>query len=275
MKNQRAGGRTKSNYAATILLLLLIASFPLSVYAYYLGPTSVFDGFEAAASLFFWFSLISLAFLFPLRSVVRQFLGYAKTVRGALIFAVYLSVHLFLYGLILEGILIYFYKVPEIIYQGSVSFTAILAYPESLVSILEDFAFNPSLNISIPPAYNLALSLYSIGIALVIAVLVVANVMKVAEMSKACTLAQRSRAIVALPALGVISGAACCISLPFLISLAVPTAAVLSNSIGAYYAAYLGFPLATAIALKYNMDSTMRIASKLGVPVAGLESKHS
>ena len=175
----------------------------------------------------------------------------------------HLNRFIFLYGLILEGILVYLYKVPQIIYQGSATFSSILAYPESLASTLEDFAFNPSLNFSIPPDYSLALSLYSIGIALIIAILVVTNVMKVAEISKACSLAQRSRAYVVLPALGVIGGAACCLSIPFLISLVLPAAAVVSNSIGAYYIAYLGFPFATAVALKYNMDSTMRIASKL------------
>jgi hypothetical protein len=259
----RSGGPAKFSYAAALLLVLLVFSFPISIYSYYIGPTSIFNGYEALASFLFWFSIISLALLFPLRSIVKMFARNVKTVRGAVVFVSYLSVHIFLYGLILEGILVYLYKVPEIIYQGSATFSSILAYPESIASTLEDFAFYPSLNFAIPPDYSLALSLYSIAIALVIAILVVTNVMKVAEISKACSLAQRSRAYVVLPALGVIGGAACCLSIPFLISLVLPAAAVVSNSIGAYYIAYLGFPFATAVALKYNMDSTMRIASKL------------
>jgi hypothetical protein len=205
--------------------------------------------------------------LYPLREITLLFVKYVRTIRGALVFVSYLAVHLFLYGLLLEGILIYLSNDPQLIYQSSLSFTSILAYPVSVASILGDFAFNPSLNFSIPPSYSFALSLYSVGIAFVVAVLVVTNVMKVSEISDACTINQRSRAFIVLPALGVIGGAACCISLPFLISLAVPAAAILSNSIGAYYLAYLGFPLATAIALKYNMDSTVRIASKQSLSV--------
>lgn len=274
-EQHRVRGSLKPSYAAVVLLLLLVFSFPISLYSYYIGPTSIFDGYEALASFLFWFSLISLAIIFPLRKTAILFLNYAKTVRGALVFVTYLTVHIFLYGLILEGILLYLYKVPQIVYQSSATFSSILAYPESVASVFEDFAFNPSLNISIPPGYSLALSLYSIGIALVIAILVVANVMKVTEISKACTIGQRSRALVILPALGVIGGAACCISLPFLISLAVPAAAVLSNSIGVYYIAYLGFPIATAVALKYNLDSTVRIASRLATTIPGLKSKES
>lgn len=256
----------RNTYAATLLLLLLIVSFPITVFAYYAGETSVFDSYEAFASFLFWFSVVSLAFLFPLRNITKLFLRYLRSAKGALIFVSYLSVHLILYGLILEGIIIYLYKVPEIISQGSVTFTSLLAYPESVISILENFAYYPSIGIAIPPAYDLIISLYSIGVAVVIAVLVVANIMKVGEISKVCTLGQKSRAIVVLPALGVIGGAACCLSIPFLISLVAPATALVSNSIDAYYVAYLGFPVATAIALKYNMDATLRIASKIGAP---------
>jgi hypothetical protein len=256
-------GNTKTNSVAIILSLALVTSFPLSVYAYSAGPTGIFNSFESLASLFFWASLIGLGFLFPLRTSAKLYLRYFTKARGALVFVSYLTVHLFLYGLILEGILVYLYKIPQVFYQPAANFSSILAYPESFVSTLEDFAFNPSLNFVIPPSYSFALSLYSLGIAVVIAVLVVSNVMKVLEISKACTLSQRSRTFFALPAIGVVGGAACCLSLPFLISLAAPVSAVVSNSIGVYYAAYLGFPLATAIALKYNLDSTLRIASRL------------
>ena len=162
----------------------------------------------------------------------------------------------------------YLYNVPPIINQTTISFSAILAYPESLVSVFVDFAFNPSLNLAIPPGFSLALSLYSFVVAIVIAVLVVTNVMKVIEMSRICTLGQKSRAFLALPALGVIGGATCCLSIPFLISLVAPATAVVSGSIGVYYIAYLAFPIATAVALKYNLDSTMKIASKLALQEA-------
>ncbi|MDG6922559.1 MAG: hypothetical protein JRN67_04610 [Nitrososphaerota archaeon] len=225
-------------------------------------PTSIFNLYEASASFLFWLGVISLVFFFPLKHTAKLFGYYIRSVRGAVVFFLYLGIHLFLYGLLLEGIVIYLYKVPQLISRSSISFTAILTFPETTLSILSNYAYNPSLNISVPPSYSFALSLYSLVIAVTIAVLVVTNVMKVSEMASSCTLAQRSRAIVLLPALGVAGGAACCLSIPLLISLAVPSAAILSESIWAYYIAYLGFPLATAVALKYNLDTTERLDSK-------------
>jgi len=253
----------KQNYAATILLLLLIFSFPVCLYSYYISSLSILNGYETLASFMFWSSIISLAFLFPLKKTVKLFFLYVRSIRAVALFAAYLVIHLFLYGLMLEGILIYLYRIPPTIFQTSISFSAILAYPESLVSILADFAFNPSLNFAIPPGYSLALSLYSFAVAMVIGVLVVTNVMKVIELSRICSVAQKSRAFLALPALGVIGGATCCLSIPILISLVAPVTAVVSGSISVYYIAYLGFPVATSIALKYNLDSTIKIGSRL------------
>ncbi|MHB2037360.1 MAG: hypothetical protein ACYCPW_11565 [Nitrososphaerales archaeon] len=262
----------KQNQAATIVLLLLIFSFPVCLYSYYIGALSILNAYETLASFLFWSSIISLGFLFPLKKTAKLFVIYARSARGATLFAFYLVVHLLLYGILLEGILIYLYRIPPTIFQSSISFSAILAYPESLVAIFVDFAFNPSLNFAIPPGFSLALSLYSFVVAIVIGVLVVTNVMKVIEMSRICSIGKKSRAFLALPALGVIGGATCCLSIPFLISLIAPVTAVVSGSISVYYVAYLGFPVATAIALKYNLDSTMKMTSRLSSDGARSES---
>jgi hypothetical protein len=248
---------------AIMALVLVVVSFSILLFAYSLGPGPIFDGYEAVASLVFWFSILASVLAIPLRPVVELFLVYLRKQRGIAVFVSYISVHLLLYGLILEGILTYLYKVPPLISQPSVNASAILAYPESVITMFEDLAFNPSFNFAIPPGYALSLSVYSFVIALIIAMLVLTNVLKVSEMSKICTTRQKSFAIVALPALGVVGGATCCISLPFLISLLAPATAVVANSIGIYYVAYLAFPLATAVALKMNLDATSKIAVRL------------
>ncbi len=252
---------------AIFFLALLAISLPLAYYSYTV-PYGLFTAFEGSASFAFWFSLAGLVFLYPLSKVVALFDKYVRKPKGALIFVSYLSVHLFLYGLLLEGLIAYSFKVPSVVNQFTASLASIPLYPVSLGSILAGFGFNPSLDIYIPPVFVLALSFYTITLSLIIAVLVLTSIMKVLEIGKMCGIALKSRTLVALPALGVIGGAACCLSLPILISLTVPTTALITNNAVVWYAAYFAFPSVTAVGLKYNMDSTMRIASKMSKIVA-------
>ena len=249
--------------ATSVLLALLAISFPLAGLAYSVSPPSLFSLYEGLASFLFWFSLVGLAFLFPLRYVASFFGRYIKTARGLGVFVSYMSLHLILYGLILEGIVAYSFKTPSVVSQTYFLFESIPLYPVSTISILSGFAFNPTIELFIPPVYVLALSFYTISLSFVIGVLVLTNVMKVVEIGKACGTAFRSRSLIVMPALGVIGGAACCLSLPVLIALAAPTTALISDNPAIFYVAYFVFPIATAIGLKYNMDSTIRIASKV------------
>lgn len=242
---------------------LVAFSVVLSYYSYYAPVSSPFNPYEALASIIFWIGIVSLVLSFPLRSIFGQFANFIRTKRGLATFFSYSSVHLILYGLLLEGVLAYIYKIPAVATQFSYYFTSTPFYPLSFSSIITGFGFNPSLSLILPPTYNLALSLYSISLAFIIAIIVTSNVMRVTELGKMCTIAQKSRALVLLPALGVIGGAACCLSLPVLISLAAPAAIALSNSPITYYIAYFVFPPAAAIGLKFNMDSTNRIATNL------------
>lgn len=247
---------------AIIFVLLFAMSFPLALLAYS-APYQLFTLYQGTASFFFWFSIVGLVFLFPLAYVGVLFTKYVKRPRGLLLFVSYLSVHLVLYGLILEGIVAYTFKIPSLVTQAQASIASVPLYPVSASSILAGFGFNPSVDLFLPPVFVLALSFYTISLSLIIAVLVLTNVMKVVEIGKMCGTALKSRSLVILPALGVIGGAACCLSLPILISLAAPTAAIVSSTPIVWYVAYFVFPAATAVGLKYNMDSTERIASKM------------
>jgi hypothetical protein len=249
------------------MLVLLAVSFPLELLAYSV-PQNFFALVEGCASFLFWFSVVGLVFLFPLRYVGSLYVKYIRRPRGLALFVSYLSVHLILYGLILEGIVAYSLKIPSLVTQPSVSLSAIPLYPVSASSILAGFGFNPSVDLFVPPVFVLALSFYTISLSVTIATLVLTNVMKVVELGKMCGTALKSRSLVVLPAIGVVGGAACCLSLPILISLAAPTAAIITSTPLVWYAAYFLFPTATAVGLKYNMDSTMRIASKMSKIVA-------
>lgn len=253
---------------AILLLALLVISFPLARYAYSGVQMNLFTFLQGSASFAFWFSIVGLVFLFPLRSVASLFVQYIRKLRGVLLFGSYMSVHLVLYGLILEGIIAYTFKIPSLVNQLTVNVASVPLYPVTLASILAGFGFNPSIDLFIPPFFVLAISFYTVSLSIIIAVLVLTNIMKVVEIGKMCGTALKSRTLVVLPALGVIGGAACCLSLPILISLAAPTAAVISGNAVVWYSAYFIFPSATAVGLKYNIDSTIRIASKMSKIVA-------
>jgi len=178
-------------------------------------------------------------------------------------FVSYSSVHLILYGLLLEVILGYVARVPPETKSFSYYFASTLFYPLSFPNVVAGFGFNPSLSLVLPPFYNLGLSLFSVSLALIIAILVTTNIMRVVDLGSACSVTYKSRSIVLLPALGVIGGAACCLSLPVLISFIAPSAAIVNTSPIIYYIANFVFPPVTAIALKFNMDSTDRMANRL------------
>jgi hypothetical protein len=251
-----------------LLMMLLLVSLLLSLLSYSVNQLGEFNVFEGLASFVFWISIVSLIFLFPLRSIAPLFLKYVRTRLGAIVFGSYITVHLVLYGLLLEGIVTFSFGLPSVVSQFYVSVASISLYPVTLSSLLVGFAFNPSIDLLIPPVFVIALSFYTICISFLIGTLVLTNVMKVREIGKMCGTAIKSRNFVVLPILGVIGGAACCLSLPVLISLAAPTAAILSNTPVIWYSAYFVFPAATAVGLKYNMDSTMRLASKISNAVA-------
>jgi hypothetical protein len=250
--------------AAVILSALLAGSIPLAIYAYYAGSFYLFSVFEALSSFALWISIIGLLFLFPLRYIPRLFTKYLKSFRGALTFGGYWTVHLIVYGVLLEGILAYGFKINAIVHSLFIGFASIPVYPLSFYSIITGFGFNPGLDLLIPPVYEVDLSFYIIAISFVIATLVVTNIMKVGEIRKMChDRSFGSRNLVLLPTLGLVGGASCCLSIPILIELAAPVAAVASYIPIVYFLAYLLFPSATVIGLKYNMDSTNRMSSKM------------
>ena len=261
-------GRTSHTRLGALWLGLfaIVASAIISYLSYFQPIYSPFNSYEAFASLLFWGAILGICFSIPLRKAAFEFLGYLKTVKGILIYVVYTSLHLIVYGFILEGIDAGFYpSVWGVPVQAGVVVSSQPLNPLSLVSLGADYFFNPNIVALVPPIFDVSLSVYSIVMAIIIGALVQVNIMKTIDMKKNCSLGRRSTVFLALPIIGVVGGASCCLSLPIFVTLlAVPTVSLATPSIiSAYFLTYLLFPPATAVILKLNLDSINRMMKAL------------
>lgn len=244
----------------------LAVSFFIGYLSYFQDVLSPFNGSLTFASILFWAVLLGLCFSFPLRSSLRAFVTYIKTSRGVAVYVVYTSFHLLLYGIILETILASLYSsLGSAPIQAGLVISSQPLQPLSATTLVGNFFFNPNLAVLIPPAFEISLSLYSIVMAIIIGILVQVNVMKTIELRNECSLVRKSTAFIALPVIGVVGGASCCLSLPLFVTLlAAPAVSLASTSISAaYFLTYFLFPLGTAIVLKLNLDSIIRIKRAL------------
>lgn len=257
----------RSQRVLGLAILGLVLSFFFSYLSYlYENISFGLNPYSALSSILFWISIVVLLVEFPLRQVSKLFERYVKSSRGLVIFILYMSLHLLVYGFILETIVTTMY--PALVgfnVQPALSISATPLFPFSIQSVLGNFFLSPSIVIDVPPFLSASLSLYSIAMAVIIGILVETNIMKALEMKRSCSLGKRSTALVAVPLIGVIGGASCCLSLPIFISLiALPVSALASPSVVlGYYIAYFLFPPATAFALKLNMDSINKISNKI------------
>lgn len=260
--------RRWSKYIGPIVVSILVTGLA-SYGQFFTASIGVFNAYQAMISLVFWVLVLGFVLLFPLNKITHLFLGYLKSFKGFLIFASYLAVHLLVYGFILEGIVatVYpqYYAVPI---KAAIVVTAVPIYPASFFDAFFGLFIYPNISAVIPPLFGASLSLYSIVMAVVIAILVVSSILKSMELKDLCSVRRKSTSFVLVPLFGVIGGASCCLSLPiFLALLAAPAALLASPSIiTAYYIAYFLFPLATVIALKLNLDVIDRIGLKLTMP---------
>lgn len=175
----------------------------------------------------------------------------------------YLAIHVVLYGFLLESLLVSVFSQPYTSAVPSFAVTTSVFAPPSLSNAVLALWFNPWMTLTIPPLFNDALSFYSIAIAVVIATLIVANIGRTRELGKVCSANMRSRSMLALPALGIVFGASCCLSVPVLVTLAAPTAAILSASLWIYDVTYFFFPLVAVVLLYFNLRSIDKTAANM------------
>ncbi len=242
-------------------ITVLVLAFVSSYFAYVWGSVTV-NPADVLAPFLFWYGIAFLLLAYPLRSAALDFSRYVKTALGAGVFTFYMIVHVLLYGFLLEGLL---GTLGRVLTSSSVTFTVsttVFAPPSPLNALLALW-YNPWITLTVPPSFETDLSLYSLIIAAVIDVLIVANIGKTRELGKECSVGTRSRSMIAVPALGIAFGASCCLSAPLLFTIVVPSAAALSSLAWAYDVTYFLFPPFAILILYLNLTSVDKIRARL------------
>ena len=245
-------------HGATFIGLAVLTSF----FAYLWGSTSP-NPAELLAPLLFWYAASFLLIAYPLREAWRAFLAYVRTTFGACVFALYLVLHVVLYGFMLESILVSFFDRPFVSASVGAYVTTSVFAPPTVPNAFLALWFNPWVTLTVPPVFNDALSFYSIDVAIIIAILIVANIGRTRELGTACSTRFKSRSMVFFPALGIALGASCCLSVPILITVAAPSAVALSSTLWAYDLTYFFFPPFAVVLLYLNLHSIDRIAANV------------
>lgn len=243
----------------------LVLGALLSYFGYFWGIVAV-NPSELLGSVLFWVAVAILVLAFPLREATAEFYRYVQSAAGAATFGVYLAVHLVLYGFLLEAIVTTVGHLQALTTGPGLLITTNDFLPPSLANTGFDLAYNPSISISAPPYFGAALSLYGICVAVIIAALVVANVSETRKLGKLCSDGKKARTYVLLPAIGIVLGASCCLSVAGIVSLAVPAASLLTSIAWVYYLTYFVFPLVAAALLYLNLRSTASISERLAQP---------
>ena len=249
--------------------LAVIALAVLTSYFAYVWGSAAINPAEILAPLLFWYGVSFLLLVYPLRAAARDFARYIRTVSGAAVFAVYLTIHLLLYGFLLEGILTSFLGKDFVSTAAGASLTTTVFTPPSALNALLSLWYNPWIAITIPPIFSTTLSLYSLVIAVMIDILIVANIGKTRELGKACSTVARSRSMVLFPALGIAFGASCCLSVPILFTVVVPSAAALASLLWVYDLTYFLFPPFAVVLLYLNLYSVAKITANVKLATDG------
>ena len=253
-----APSRKSRRGAALSALGLAFLGLALVGLGYALGEVPL-NPDELVGPALFWCAAVFFLLAVPFREAAGIFSKYVRTPIGMVAFVLYMAIHLLLYGFLFDVVLASIYGVGSFASSAGFFLTTNLFTPLSLVSLLFDIAYNPIIVLTAPPVFSTALSFYSISAALVIAVLVVANIGRTRELGQIRTATGRARAFVVLPALGVVLGASCCLSVAGLVSLASPAAAVLTSSPWIYYVTYFLFPCVAVVILYLNLRSMGRL----------------
>ncbi|HML02833.1 MAG TPA: hypothetical protein VK487_05600 [Candidatus Bathyarchaeia archaeon] len=266
----RMRGKLGPKEAAIVFqgLSFLVIGTALTYFAYVWGSVSLNMG-ALVGSILFWYAIVLLLFAFPLRGAFKIFLGNVRRALVAVAFVFYLVIHVFLYGFLLDAIFASVYGVSSLTVAPSIFVTTNVFYPPSLLSALLGLSYNPSINVILTPVLSAVLSFYGVSVALVIGVLFVANIAKAGELGKLCTAWGRARSLVVLPALGIVLGASCCLSVPFLIAFAVPSIAVLTSIVWLFYLTYFIFPPFAIAVLCLNLYSIEKISAKAAPMATG------
>ncbi|MCG3110093.1 hypothetical protein L3N51_02390 [Metallosphaera sp. J1] len=168
------------------------------------------------------------------------------------VFTSYVVIHFLVYSIAIEKLLTEIYGQ---LFSISSPFLTISITPFSgdvALSLVYNLIFNPSVVMGFPPNFYIELSMYAIVMGIVIAILVTATIVKVMELFGRF---RKMRTILLAPLLGVIGGGSCCISIPLILSSAIPAAnIILVSPVGgtSLLIAYVALPPLTALGLGYH-----------------------
>ena len=246
-------------YLAVASLASMLVGLSFSLFAYRF-PFSSLNPFQSLGSLLFWGGALVFVMEFMMGKTLRLALQFAKTWRGALVGAAYIVVHLLLYGFVLEAILVSVFGQYPFIGSGSAFVSSDLIYPATLENTLLGIALSPSLSLLVPPLFEASLSAFSFFFAIIIDVLVLANISSVRRIGAALSPKVVARAYIVMPATGIVLGASCCMSVPALLSIVSPALAFINNLLWVFYLTYFVFPVLGAVVLKLNFDLSNRTA---------------
>lgn len=218
---------------------------------------------ELFGSGIFWCAVVYFLLTVPLRRAVQTFSGYLFTLPGTVVFIFYMAVHLILYGFLFESIVASVFGFNTLAVTPGFFVSTNVFLPPSVTSTLFDVAFNPSIVVTLPPIFSVVLSFYSISVAFVIAILVLANMSQTMELNRARSAAGKARVFVVLPAIGIFFGASCCLSVAGVLSLISPTTSVILSASWVFYATYFLLPAVAIIILYLNLLSVGKISASL------------
>ena len=243
-------------------LALACLGLALSYFGYVLGPVSI-NVNELVGTGVFWCAVVFLLLTIPLRKGMVAASKYIRTSFGKAVFAFYFVFHLLLYGFLFEAVLAAAYGVHPFVTAAGLYVSTNVFVPPSVESTIFDIAYNPTITLVVPPVFSMVLSFYGLSAAVIISTLVLANIGRVRELSKVCTTERKARTFVILPAIGLVFGASCCLSVAALVSLFPPAAAILTSSAWVYYGTYFFFPAIAAVLLYLNLRSIENISSSI------------
>jgi hypothetical protein len=250
--------KTIAWYSSIVILFGSFAAYFLLTES--LTPNNAVIG-PVIASAAFWGALTLLIIGFPLRKSLN--IAYNAVRKSGWFLALvpaYLLIHLVIYGILLESILIGAYGGVEPYSGVGVFFTGSFAFtPHSLFNVILSLTVSPSFTVIIPPYFSATISTFAMFTALSIDILVVANIsvfMQVAQRVKQVT------GSVAVPLIGVVLGAGCCLSIPELVAIASPSLSVLLYTplgLLAQDVLYYFLPLSVIVILALNLNAIAKV----------------
>jgi len=214
-----------------------------------------------ASDIIFWVTATLIVLALPLRRALMIALeGLRRNHYLVLVPPIYFVTHLFVYGLLLERLLVQAFGVSGLPPTGFGAFVSYSYFysPHTALGALLTLTVQPSLNITVPAYYSLALGPFAVVMGVIITLLVTASTYQLTQIAPSL---RRVGESIAIPVLGIAGGASCCLSIPILLEYFSPVVqafAVTQTGSLTLSILYYALPLSVAIALRLAVDGLNR-----------------